>query len=206
MSSMPAMATPVRSAAVTIPARAAAAVLDPHHDAAVAPVDPPHAGQGGARLGEGGEVAGAADVDAVAGAELGDQLAAGALGHQPALVDDADPVAEALGLLHVVRGVEHRQALAAERLDALEDGVAALRVDAHGRLVEHQELGVVQQAGGDVGPALHAARVVADAVAGPVGQTDQVEHLGHPLAEDRAAEALQAAEELAGSPRPDRSS
>ena len=42
--------------------------------------------------------------------------------------------------------------------DAREDRVAALRVDAHGRLVEDQQRGLVEQADADVEAALHAAR------------------------------------------------
>jgi hypothetical protein len=127
--------------------------------------------------------------------ELGDQRPPVALGHQPAFVDDPDAVAEALGLLHVVGRVEHRQALVAERLDAAQDGVAALGVDPHRRLVEHQQPGPVQQPGGDVGPPLHAPGVRADPVAAPVGQPHQLEHLAHPPGHLPAGQALEPAEE-----------
>ena len=126
---------------------------------------------------------------------LVDQLAARALGHEAAGVDDADAVAEPLGLLHVVGGVEDGEALAAQGLDALEDGVAALRVDADGRLVEHEELRPVQQADGDVGPALHAAGVGLDPVVGPVGQAHHLEDLVEAVGEDLALQPLEAAEE-----------
>jgi hypothetical protein len=94
-----------------------------------------------------------------------------------AAVDDADAVAEPLGLLHVVRRVEHGHALRRQRLDRLEDRVARLGVDADGRLVEDQQLRVVQQADADVEPALHAAGELSGAVVGPVGQPDDLEHL-----------------------------
>jgi hypothetical protein len=55
-----------------------------------------------------------------------------------------------------VGGVEHGHALAAQRLDVAEDGVAALRVDPGRRLVQHQQPRPVQQPGGDVEPPLHA--------------------------------------------------
>ena len=93
-----------------------------------------------------------------------------------ALVDDADTVAEALGLLHVVGRVEDGHAALAQRVDRLEDGVAALRVDADGGLVEHQQLRLMQQTDADVEAALHAAGVVIGAVVGAVGQPDQLEH------------------------------
>ena len=64
-----------------------------------------------------------------------------------------------------------------EALDALEDRVAALRVDADGRLVEDEQPRAVQQADADVEPPLHAARVGLGLVVGAVGQADHVEHL-----------------------------
>lgn len=59
-------------------------------------------------------------------------------------VEDPDAVAQPLGLLHVVGGVEDGQALGAQRLDAVEDGSPALRVDADRGLVEDQEAGLVE--------------------------------------------------------------
>src|ERR687892_53989 len=168
---------------------------DPHRQSSVPTVDADRSGQLGAGGGERVQVARAAHVHAVAGADLGHQLAACALGDQPALVDDADAVAEALGLLHVVGGVEHGQAFGAKRLHALEDGVAALGVDANSRLVEHQQLGPMQQPGGDVGPPLHAPGVGVDAVVAPVGEPHDVEHLGDSLVEQAALQPLQPAEE-----------
>src|SRR5438477_10906982 len=44
-----------------------------------------------------------------------------------AVVDDDHTVAEALGLFHVVRRVDERLAARAQRLEVVEDGVAALR-------------------------------------------------------------------------------
>ena len=61
------------------------------------------------------------------------------------VVDDPDPVAQALGLLHVVGRVEDRHALARRGARRLEDRVAALRVDADRRLVEDQQPGPVEQ-------------------------------------------------------------
>jgi hypothetical protein len=94
-----------------------------------------------------------------------------------------------------VGGVEHRDALALERLDVLEDGVAALGVDPDGRLVQHQQPGPVQQPGADVEAALHAAGVVGDLVAGAVGQADQLQHRLHPGGQLATGEPLHAAPE-----------
>src|SRR5689334_6817063 len=49
---------------------------------------------------------------------------------QLAVVDDRDAIAEALGLLHVVRGVDDGLALVAQGEEAVEDRVARLRIDA----------------------------------------------------------------------------
>ena len=94
---------------------------------------------------------------------------AGPLGHESAVVDDAHPVAEALGLFHVVGGVEHREAVTPEHLDGLQDLVAALGIDTDRGFVEDQQRRAVQQAGGDVGTPLHPARVGVDAFVGPLG-------------------------------------
>jgi len=121
--------------------------------------------------------------------------AAGALGPDLPLVDDPDPIAEPLRLLHVVGGVEDRHPLLLELGDTRQDGVAALRVDAHGRLVQHQEPGVVEQADADVQAPLHAPGEAVRAIAGPVGQVDDGQDLVHAAVELLAPEPLEASEE-----------
>ena len=81
-----------------------------HHqvDAAVERLglaDPRSRGQGVRGL---GQVACRGQPHLVPFADHAHELGPGALGDQLAVVDDPDPVAEALGLLHVVRGVQHR--------------------------------------------------------------------------------------------------
>ena len=125
----------------------------------------------------------------------GDELPTGALGDQAAPVDDADPIADPFGLLHVVRRVEHGHARAPEGLDVLEDGVAALGVDADRRLVEDEEHRMVEQAGGDVEPALHAARVGVDAVVPAVDEIGELERLVDALPEQSPPEPVEPAEE-----------
>ena len=53
----------------------------------------------------------------------------------------------------------------------------ARRVEAVGRLVEDQHLGVAEQRGGDGQALAHAQRVALDAAVGGVGEADGVEHL-----------------------------
>ena len=56
-----------------------------------------------------------------------------------AVVDDGDPVAELVGLLHVVGGEQDRLAVGVELAEDLPQGDAALRVEPGGRLVEEQD-------------------------------------------------------------------
>ena len=88
---------------------------------------------------------------------------------------------------------------AAERLDAREDRVAALRVDADRRLVEHQQPRPVEQPDADVEPALHAAASTGRPVAGPLVEADDLEHLADAPLELARRPARTAARRSAGS-------
>ena len=78
-------------------------------------------------------------------------------GDDPALVDDGDPVAELVGLLHVVRREEDRLPVDVELAEDLPQGDAALRVEAGGGLVEEQDRRPVHDRPGDHQPLGHAA-------------------------------------------------
>src|SRR5207249_2470561 len=66
-----------------------------------------------------------------------------------AMVDDGDAAA-ILRLVQVVRRHEDGDAeLVAETADVLPDGIARLRVQPCGRLVQEEDLGIMQQAAGD---------------------------------------------------------
>jgi len=69
-----------------------------------------------------------------------------------------DVVRERVGLLQVLRGEQQGDALLDQVADGRPDDLAAARVQAGGRLVEHQELRLDDQAGGQVDPAPLAAR------------------------------------------------
>ncbi len=128
-------------------------------------------------------------VLADAEAELGDlarrvgadQLERRALGDDHALVHDHQSVAELLGLVHVVRGEDHRHALLLEPEEPVPDDVACLRVEAGRRLVEQQHLGPVDQGPRDRQPALHAAGEVLDHRVALLGQLHELEQLVDPL-------------------------
>ena len=86
--------------------------------------------------------------------------------HERALVDDEQPVAHLLELAEEVGRHEHG-AVARRPISPISSRISLMpdRVEAVGRLVEHQQLRVAEQGGGDAEPLLHAERVLAEAVA-----------------------------------------
>ncbi len=68
---------------------------------------------------------------------------------------------------------------AAKRGEHLVDALAALRIDADGGLVEQHERRLVQQAAGDVQPALHAAGESFRRLAGAVLEIGPLERPVH---------------------------
>jgi hypothetical protein len=137
--------------------------------------------------GRGGAVA--VDLDDVALEVLGDQLARRSLGDLPAVVEDDQPVAQALGLVHEVGREEDRLALLEQVLQPLPHQVARLRVEAGGRLVEQQQVGVVDERAAEREAPLHSARELARPGAGLRLQRSEIEQLGHALVDQRAREA-----------------
>ena len=93
------------------------------------------------------------------------------------MVHDRDPVAQHLGLVHVVRRQHDGAAGVVEPGEQVPEVAAGLRVERGGRLVEEDHLGVVHQRAGDREPLRLAAREVLDAGAGLVDQPDPLEPL-----------------------------
>ena len=71
-----------------------------------------------------------AHLEHLAARVLADQRRGRALGHDPALVDDDEPIAELLGLVHVVRREQQRRAALLEPEQPVPQDVARLRVEA----------------------------------------------------------------------------
>src|SRR5947209_14911921 len=92
-------------------------------------------------------------------------------------------------------GVEERLAAPLEQLEVLEDRVTALRIDADRRLVEEEDVGVVEQARGKVESALHAAAVRLHPVARAIGEADQLQRRRHGALERGTTQAVEATEE-----------
>ena len=79
-----------------------------------------------------------------------------------AAVDDRDPVAKLLGLLHVVRGEYGGASLATAIADDLPHLPPRVGIEAGGRLVEKQQLRIAHQGHGHGQPLLLPAREVLD--------------------------------------------
>ena len=142
-----------------------------------------------------------AHLEHLAAGVLADEGGRGALGHDLALVDDDEAVAQLLGLIHVVRGEDEGRAALLEAEQAVPQDVARLRVEPGGRLVEQQDAGVVDEAARDREAALHAAGELVDLALGLVSQLREVEQLVGLLRADLAGQAEVAAvdvEVLAG--------
>ena len=115
---------------------------------------------------------------------------------QLAAIDDADAVA-VLHLLDVMGGDHDGDAaLGAEAPQIAPDALARLGVEADGRLVEQQDLGIMDQRAGDLEPALHARGQRAHRLRRPVGELDEVQHLLDAVAPQLARHAEDEAMQL----------
>ena len=123
--------------------------------------------------------AGAADPDpraGVAGHEVGHR----GVGDQPALSDDDQVVGHQRHLGQQVAGDEHAPPLPGQVGQELADPLDALGVEAVGRLVEDQGVGVAEEGGGEAQPLPHAQREPGHRPSGHLGQPDHGQHLLDP--------------------------
>src|SRR5262247_3204988 len=81
----------------------------------------------------------------------------------------------ALRLVHVVRADEHGDALRREPVELIPEFAPRLRIHAGGRLVEEQQLGLVQEAGREREPLLPAAGERAGELLRPRAQPESLE-------------------------------
>ena len=134
------------------------------------------------------------EVHARSAAGAHDQLLDRALGDQAPAIDETDAVADALGLLHVVRAVDDRRACRARAPHLGEKLLARLEIDADGGLVEQQYARSMHQAAGEIQAALHASRRATARVVGALEQAHLGEHQGACDARLAAREPLHAGE------------
>ena len=108
---------------------------------------------------------------------LGLETRGRALAHDPAVVDDREPVAELVRLLQVLRRQEDRRASLVDATQLVPDGQAARGIEAGRRLVEKQHLGLVHERRREVEASLHPAGVTLDRAIGRVGELHELEQL-----------------------------
>ena len=97
------------------------------------------------------------------------------------MVHDRDPVAEPVGLLHVVRGEQDRLARAVQLAEQVPQREPALRVEARGRLVQEQHRRAVEDGPGHHQPLGHAAGQRVHRRLGPLGQLELLEQVAGDL-------------------------
>ena len=105
------------------------------------------------------------------------------------MVHDHEPVAQLLGLVHIVRRQDQRDAALLEPEQPVPHHVPGLRVQPGGGLVEDQDLGLVDERAGDRQAALQAAGQRVDLVPGPVRELDEIKQRVGPLPDEAAGQA-----------------
>jgi hypothetical protein len=124
------------------------------------------------------------------------ELVRAAEGEDPAVVDDRDPVAELVGLLHVVGREKDRPAgdRGLPREDQLADGASGGHVQAERRLVEEEDPRVVEQAAGEVHPLTLAGGQGADVLLALLLHPDRVDQLVDPAPAVACRQSVELAE------------
>ncbi len=105
----------------------------------------------------------------------------GVVRDHPPVIHHGDLVGERVGLLQVLRGEQHRRAVADQAADHVPHVLALGRVKARGGLVQEDHLRPAHERCGEVKAAPHATGVVLGHLAGGLGQVEPREQLGGPL-------------------------
>src|SRR5690606_30336551 len=116
------------------------------------------------------------------------------VGDYPSVVHHHDAFCEAVGLVQVMSGDKDCGAVRAPQLEnVLPQVLAALRVEAGGRLVEKEQLGGVQQAECDVEPALLSTAQAEHSALCQRGEVERLEQFAGAFAGLRATHAVERA-------------
>ena len=99
------------------------------------------------------------------------------VGDDPSVVDDDDVVDGLRDLGQHVAGQQDRATLAGQTAQEVPQPADALGIQAVRRFVEHEDLGLADQRGGEPEPLVHAQRERAHTPVGGAGQLDQLEDL-----------------------------
>lgn len=127
---------------------------------------------------------------------FGEKGVARSFGEEATAIDDADAVAQALDLLHVVSRVDDREAGAVLRLEEFEDGVAGLRVHAHGGFVAEKATGTVEEAHDKVKATLHPSGKRLHALMAAFEEVDEAKKFLPALAQFGSTESMNATKEM----------
>ena len=98
-------------------------------------------------------------------------------GEDPAVVHDGYPLAELVGLLHVVGGEQDGLAFAVQLTEQVPQGEPALRIEARCRLVEEKHRGAVEDGPRHHEPLRHPPGQCVHRRLGPLGQLELVKQL-----------------------------
>ena len=93
------------------------------------------------------------------------------------MIDDDDPVGESVGLVEVVGRQDDRLAAALEAADLVPEGSSGRRVEADGRLVEEERVGIAADGEREVDALALAARELAHQAALELAQPCHLHHL-----------------------------
>jgi hypothetical protein len=86
-----------------------------------------------------------------------EQVARRTGGDQHAMVDDRQPRRQAFGFVHEMRRQQDGLAGSEQLPEAVPDEVACLRIESGGRLIQDQQLGIVDERACERQAALHSA-------------------------------------------------
>jgi hypothetical protein len=128
-------------------------------------------------------------------AELGLEFTDGSLRQDLSVVDNGQPVAKFLGFFQVVGGVQNRASAGDDVPHHVEDVPPRLGIDSHGRLVQQDQLGVMNQTQGQVETPLHPARKILGGLLGPILEPNLFEQFIHPAFQMSPAHAKNPAPE-----------
>ncbi len=133
------------------------------------------------------------ELDHVMASQPVDKVGGSAFGDDFSVIDDGQPVAEAFGLVHVVRGEQDSATFFLEGADDVPELAAALGIESGGGLVEKKNARIADQCGGDGQALLLAAGKFADPGVGFLGELEFFEDVG-----GGARFAVEAGEEFDG--------
>ena len=116
-------------------------------------------------------------------------------GDHPTAVEHDEVVGELVGLLEVLGGEQHGDAVGDERAHRVPHLVPVARVEPGGRLVEEQHFGAADEADREIQPAPHTARVGAHPPPRGLGEAEALDQLGGPGPGDAPRQVEQAGDE-----------